>query len=203
MTNLGCININDDGTGDIVLGSKDDTAIPLTWALKSDDVITADLDNATEYTAEKIELTFKNDALWLDMSKDDETATGIFTHDGVYPDAKVIKMDEAEAITSKDDLVGNWVMTGMQMLGISMYGDPEAMKEQNNGQEIFMNFKDDGTVEMAATAGTWKIDENGATLYASDITGDYAVPVKKMGDDIVVDYSAVYNAEWIFVLSKK
>lgn len=204
MSDTGMLNINEDGSGDITLGNEEADKAAFTWTLTSDDVITLKAEQTTDYTGEDIEITYKDEALAMTMKQDDKTATAYFTHDGSFAGARVIDMEKAEKITSKDELIGKWTMSGMQMMGITVYGDQEAMSNMGSG-ETFIQFNEDGTVEMAATSGTWKIDDSGATMSASDITGAYTVPVKKIDDDIVLDYSnvdAYQQLGWIAVFSK-
>lgn len=204
MSDLGMLNISADGSGDITLGDEEADKVAFTWTMKADDVITLKAEKETDYTGEEIELTYGDEALAMTMEQDGKTATAFFTHDGSYAGAKVIDMEKTDKITSKDELTGKWTMSGMQMMGITVYGDQEAMANMGSG-ETYVTFNDDGSVEMAATSGTWKIDDSGATLSASDITGSYTVPVKKMGDEIVLDYSnveAYKGLGWIAVFSR-
>ena len=89
-------------------------------------------------------------------------------------------------------------------MGIAMYGDAEALKNAtSSGEEVSINFKEDGTAEMNGNAGTWEVTSDGATMTSTDVTGTHTYPVKKLGDDIVLDGSELLNGnEYLMVLSK-
>ena len=195
--------INDDKTGVINLG---DESANFTWEMKSDDVITI-TPEANAETEDKVgetaDVSYKEDALWLTMVQEGQEASLIYTKNGVFPGAKDFSMADATAITSKDELVGKWTMSGLKMMGISMYGDAEALKNATSGEEIYIEFKADGTTDMSGVAGTWEVTSDGATVTSPEASGTFVYPVKKLGDDIVVDCSALLNGtEYLVVLSK-
>ena len=67
----------------------------------------------------------------------------------------------------------------------------------------FFRRKEDGTTDMSGNAGTWEVTSDGATVTSNEATGTFTYPVKKLGDDIVVDCSALLNGtEYLVVLSK-
>lgn len=135
--------------------------------------------------------------------EDDQVATAIFTHDGTYPEAKVISMDGAEPITSEDDLLGKWKMTAMNFMGVSIYGSSEALENMSGSTEMTITFKEGGVASMETSDGTWEIGNNGATLTSNDVTGTHTYPIKKLGDDIVIDMSeSLGGTEFITLMSK-
>lgn len=195
------LTINADKTGVINLG---DESAKFTWELKSDDVITITPETETEKVGETADISYKKDALWLTIVQEEQEASLIYTKDGIFADAKDFNMADAKAITSKDELIGKWTLTGMKLMGIAMYGDAEALKNATNGgEEVSINFKEDGTAEMNGNAGTWEVTADGATMTSTDVTGTHTYPVKKLGDDIVLDGSELLNGnEYLMVLSK-
>ena len=194
------LTINADKTGIINLG---DESANFTWELKSDDVITITPETETEKVGTTADISYKEDALWLTIEQEDQEASLIYTKDGVFAGAKDFSMADATPITSKDELIGKWTMSGLKMMGISMYGDAEALKNSTGGEEIYIDFKEDGTTEMSGKGGTWEVTQDGASMTSEEINGTFTYPVKKLGDDIVVDCSAMLNGtEYLVVLSK-
>ncbi|MBR0308852.1 MAG: hypothetical protein IJH92_08170 [Mogibacterium sp.] len=203
MDDLGMLNINEDGTGEMAVGKKEADKTTLTWELKDDDTITLKPAETTESLGESVDVRYENEALLMEIEQDDQTGTAIFTHDGTYPEARIITMEDAVDITSEDELIGKWTMTAMNLMGISVYGSSEDLSEMSGGNEIYIEFKKDGAAEMSGSEGSWKVDGNGAVLTATDISGTNDYPVKKLEDEIVVDMSASLNGTtFIAVLSK-
>lgn len=203
MSDTGMLNIKEDGTGDINLGEDSNAA--LSWSLKSDDVISLKPEKTTEKIGDFVEVKWKDDALFMDMEQDEKKATAIFTRDGVYADARQIDMAEAEPITSEKELLGKWKMTGMKIMGITVYGDPEALSAMSGGEDsdTSVTFKEGGVAVAASGEGSWKVDKDGATYTSEGFSGPITCPVKKLGDDIVIDMSEAFGGnEFITVLSK-
>ena len=201
IDDVGQIVIKEDGTGEIKLG---DDSVSFKWEQKGDDRITLTSDDDNEYIGESADVICKDDALFMEMKQDGKTARGIFTRDGSYAEARVFDMDDAKAITSEDELLGTWKMTGLKMAGISVYGDPDNLTEMNSGIDSSVTFKEGGVATMNTGDGTWKLDDDGATLTATDITGTHDYTVKRLDDDIVIDMSQILGGtEFITVLSKE
>ena len=194
------LTINDDGTGEMKLGDDSST---LKWALKSDKSITIKPDEETDEVGDEVEVFYQDDSLRMEMKEDDQSATVIFTKDGKYAGAKIIDMSEAVPITSADELIGTWSMTGLKMMGVSCYGSKEALKNLSGGEETTITFNKDGTIDMSGESGTWKVDSNGATVSGSDSTGSYTAPIMKLGDDITFDLTEHYSdMEFVLLFSK-
>ena len=203
LSDTGMLNIREDGSGELSLGQDEGDTAALTWKLKDDDTITLTPDKELDSTGESVDVRYENEALFMEIEQDDQTGTAIFTHDGSYPDAKIIRMEDAVDITSEDELIGKWTMSAMNLMGISVYGDPEALNKMMGGEETYIDFRKDGVAAMSTGQGTWKVDSDGAVLTASDVTGTHNYPVKKLGDDIVVDMSAsLKDTTFITLLSK-
>ena len=203
MSDDGMLSINEDGSGKITLGKEDDDTVAFTWELKDDDTITVTAEDDTDYTEKNFDIKYKDKALFMEMEEDDQVATAIFTHNGTYPEAKIISMDGAEPITSEDELLGKWKMTAMNFMGISIYGSSEALENMSGGTEMAITFKEGGVASMETSDGTWEIGKDGVTLTSNDVTGTHTYPVKKLGDDIVIDMSeSLGGTEFITLMSK-
>lgn len=154
-------------------------------------------------SSDEIKATLKGDALVITAESDGTSVDMIFTADGTYADAKVIDTKKAEKITSESDLVGEWKLSGMNMMGISMYGDPSALtammgQSSASSADTTAKFETGGKCTLMGESCTYAVDSNGATITMSG----QSLPVKKLGDDIVIDFSAAYGTEFAFCFSK-
>lgn len=196
----GMIKINEDGTGKISLG---DDPVKLTWTQKSDDTITLKAEEETDAVEDEVDLVYKDESLRMTMEEDGKEGTAIFTHDGTYSEARIINMEEAQLITSEKELIGTWKLAGMNLYGISIYGDPEKLAEMSGGEDMKITFNEDGTADLNGEKGKWEVTEEGATLTFSDTSGDHKSPVKKLDDEIAIDMTDSFGGiEFITVLSK-
>ena len=202
MEDDGMMKLEADGTGSMSLG---DDPVKFTWALKDGDENTIDLkaEDDTEMTDENFSLRYEDEALLLEMKDDEQEGTAIFTHDGKYPGAIEINMDEATDITSEDELIGKWKMSAMKMMGISIYGSEEALENISGGTDMSIDFQKGGVAVMDEEKGSWEVGKDGATMTPDDITGTHTYPIKKLGDDIVIDMSEVMAGQEFLMLLKK
>lgn len=177
------LSIKKDGTGSLTFK---DEPVDITWAQKGDNAITVTpVKESDGITA--VDVAFENNALTMEMSDDEFTGTLIFTADGKYADAKEITADGAQAITSEDALVGTWKLTGINMMGMSMYGSSEDLAAaMGSVSDTSLTFEKGGTVKAFGQDETWKVGPDGATVTSNGTE----VPVKAIGDDIVIDASA-------------
>ena len=189
----GVITLNEDGTGSLSLWEEES----FTWSSTDNKTITiSGADDAGD-------LTFEDGTLFLTAKKDGEEATVVFTSDGTWDQAKAISMDDTKPATSPEQILGKWTLCGMNMAGLSMYGDSESMGQTTNGEETFVTFNADGSVEMAATTGSWTQTADGITLTSTDITGEHTVPVMLLGDMLALDYSGTLgDVTFISVFTK-
>lgn len=193
----------ENGTGEM---SFDEDPTKFTWVETGENKITlipTEGSKEGSNTNKTIDAIYKDEALFMDMEEDGKTATMIFTHDGKYAEARIISLDNATPITSEDDLIGVWKMTGMNLMGISIYGSAEALSAMSGGQDMSITFEKSGKAVMSDNEGTWKVTDKGATFTSNDITGTHTSPVMKLGNDIVIDMSeAMGGNTFLTVLSK-
>ena len=196
MSDTGNLTINADGTGEMKLG---DEGGAIKWEATGDDAITI----TAESSSETVPVTYKNDALFMEITQDGQTANAIFTKDGVYADAKQIDKSQAKPITSEGDLLGTWKLTGMVMMGITIYGDADSLSAMSGDVDQSMTFEQGGTFKSGTSEGTWAVDANGATISGTDITGEYTSPLLMQGDMLLIDMSeAMQGMEFILVYEK-
>lgn len=200
MEELPSLVVKEDGSGTIDIGEGE---IAGTWTA-TDDAITLTTETPIEkYDTNEVVFRSQDDVLLMDYTDEGRMASLIYTRDGNYDKARQIEVDKADAITSEDELIGNWTMVGMNMMGISMYGSSESLAEMNDGMETYMNFNEDKTVDMNGNAGVWEIGAEGAGVTMEDITGLNTYPVKKLGDEIIVDMSASMGGNTFVILLEK
>ena len=198
MDNGGVLILNADGTGSINLGEGRENG-DLAWAVTGDDAATITV-NGTDTP-----LAYKDGAVFMTFSQDGQTATIVFTQDGVYTDAKVVSAADGKPITSEADLLGTWNLTGLSMGGISIYGDAEALAGFMGGDDSgsYITFEEGGVAKMSTEDGTWAVDANGATLTTKFFTEEVTCPVLMVGDDIAIDLTeAASGTEFILLMSK-
>lgn len=194
--------VNEDGTGNMTIENE---TVTFSWSDSGDAGIELNADGAiSEETGNATTLSLKDGAVFMKfVTEDSQEAYLIYTKDGNYDKAKLITMDGATDITSADELIGKWNLIGMNMMGISAYGDAENLKEISGGEDMYMEFREDGTVDMSGTTGSWTVGEGGATLTSSDISGEHTVAIKKTEDGIIMDYSESMGGMQFIVLLEK
>ena len=197
----GGLTFNADGTGTLTLNSE---TYSFTWTAEDNGTINVAPQSENAIMKQSIvPVTIKDGAVFMTMEDSGQQGNLIFTKDGTYDKAKQISMADAKPITSEAALLGTWTMVGMNMGGISAYGDAESLKNAMGGTETSVTFKQGGVAELSDGTGSWAIDANGATLTSSDITGTHTVPVMQLGNEIAIDYTEAYGGtEFIFVFAK-
>lgn len=197
----GGLTFNADGTGTLTLNSE---TYSFTWT--EGDGGTINIAPQSENAIMKqsiVPVTIKDGAVFMSMEDNGQQGNLIFTKDGNYDKAKQISMADAKPITSEAALLGTWTMVGMNMGGISAYGNAEALKGAMGGSETSVTFKEGGVADLSDGTGSWTIGANGATLTSTDITGTHTVPVMQLGSEIAIDYTEAYGGtEFVFVFAK-
>lgn len=191
------MTIKKDGTGSIAWSDEN---VELTWTQKDDNTITVTPTKESDSGITTVDVRFDDNALKMKMEDESFSGDLIFTADGKYADAKEISADGAKAITSEDALIGTWKLSGVNMMGMSMYGDADdlaaAMGEVG---DTTITFEKGGTAKAFGEDGTWKVGSDGATLTLSGTD----VPVKALGDDIAIDASAMLGGTTILMVFSK
>ena len=195
------LSIKSDGTGTLTFA---DDSNDITWKQKDDDTLTISIADAEDPFAATIELKSKDDELFLEMSNDEFSGTLIFTADGTTKNAKEISFAEGSDITSEDELLGTWNLTGVRMMGASMYGDASDLSVLAGSEDASITFEAGGTCTMFGGEATWTVGADGAAIESLGIS----MPVKSIGDDIMLDVSELMSAmgseygEMVYVFSK-
>ena len=203
--------VNADGTGTFTFGGE---AAPFTWTEKSPTAITLEIqttsdDSASDSSASAsasaaaaetttVDVTCEDGALFMEMQSDDYTGTVIFTADGTFAGAKEISIASAKPITSEDALVGTWKLSGLNMMGINMYGDADALAAMAGSEDMTVTFEKGGKATMSGSDMTYTVGADGAAIDESGVT----LPILALGDDVIIDLSDVLGMEMVMLLSK-
>ena len=188
------LSIKGDGTSSVSINGE---AAEATWEQKDDNTIT--LTATAEGETRSFDIAYADGVLSMDMSDEEIQGKALFTADGVLQGAKEISTANATPITSAADLEGEWKLCGINMMGVSMYGDAESIAAVagDSGTETNIAFSADkatfGGQDMSYT-----VDENGAAISESGIT----MPIMKLDDStIIIDMSAI-GMDMVMAFSK-
>ena len=145
-----------------------------------------------------MDLLLEDGAIIMEMNQESFSGKVIFTADGTYADAKIIDTSKATPITSEDTLVGTWTMSGISMLGVSMYGDSSALSAMSGNTDTSVVFEKGGKVTLMGAEATYTVSASGATLDESGVS----VPITSLGSDIAINMTDVIGMDMVMVFSK-
>ena len=197
QSNSSTLEIKADNTGSVAFAGS---TVPFDWKLKDDNTLDATLKG--DSAASTGTITYADDALKFVMSADGESMTLYFTTDGTYAKAKTISMDQGTAVTSESELVGTWKIVGASYNGASAYGTSEALAKAGMGQIATVTFEAGGKVTIDDTEGTYAVDANGATITTTGGTA-LTIPIKKLGDELMIDGSGIVQGINVVILLSK
>ena len=186
------IAIKDDGTGTMTYQGE---AADFTWEKKGDNVITL---KPTGEDTQTLDVTMKDGALFMTAPMENMEAEAIFTTDGVYAGATEIDMSKATPIKSADELVGNWTVCGLSMMGMSMYGDAASLSAVAGDTDVTATFTKNGKATIMGDEGTFAVDANGATVTFDGVS----LPIVALGDKVAIDLSEALGTNMVMVFSK-
>ena len=191
------LNIAEDGTGEVAL---DEEKASFSWTQTDENTLSIEVeapeDEATISSIAKA--VYQDDTVRMTIETEDQEGTIIFSKDGTMPGITALSMDDATDITSGDALVGTWKISALTMQGATAYGDSASLSAINGGDEVTITFAEDGTVTLFGGEASWSIGDNGAVISEEGID----VPVKAMGDDILVNVGVAYDMEMIMRFSR-
>ena len=217
------LTLNADGTGKFVGGDEsydvawvgNDKGVTLTPA-KGDDSASAsaasasasaasesasaESDNAFGNFGDSIDLVYADGVLSLTMDQDGQSATVYFSKDGKLPGATEIKAENAKPITSEADLIGEWKISGMNMMGLSIYGDDDALGAMmgSSGTDTSLTIEAGGKGTMSGSEFTYTVGADGAAMESGGIT----VPIKSLNGSLLLDMSDAIGMPMVIAYSK-
>lgn len=190
--------------------SVDDETSNLTWKLIDDDTISiaaakAEDESEGEETVlgddDAVELTYQGGTLVMQMENEGKTVDVSFTPDGTLEGFSAITVASAVPITSADGLAGTWGLTGMNMLGVSMFGDTETLTSalSSSGESDYtLVLNEDGTGTLLGQPIEWKVTDTGAVL-----TSDGAeIALLDRNGELLVDMSGTISIEMCMLFGK-
>ncbi|MBQ9004116.1 MAG: hypothetical protein IJ087_19920 [Eggerthellaceae bacterium] len=202
MGDSGMLTIKTDGSGTMNFGGE---TAEFSWAESGSDAIDVTVIGDTKITiAQTTPITYKDDALFMDIEQDGQAAIAIFTKDGVYAGAKDFALSDAKPISSEANLLGTWKLVGMKMMGIAVYGTSDSLSSMNGGVDQSLTFEAGGVVKIGDTMqGTWAMDANGATITSEDITGVHTYPVLMLDGMLVADMTEIMQGQEFATIYEK
>jgi len=190
------LTINADGSGTMMFAGE---GSDITWTQKDANTITI-----TTASSTGVDVVYEDGALVVAMADAEFSGKLIFTRDGAYAKLKDISLTNAKDITSEDTLVGTWALSGMNLAGVTMFGDKAALSELAGGDDMTIVLESGGTGKAFGEAITWTVSPSGAVITSPD----GALPVKALGNDIIIDASGATGsldfggASILFLFSK-
>lgn len=147
-----------------------------------------------------VELTYADGVLSLKMERDGQTGTILFTKDGKLPGAAEITTENAKPITNEADLVGDWKFTGMNMMGMSIYGEADALSSMMGSGDVdtTAKFEAGGKGTINGSEFTYTVGANGAEMES----GGSKVPILSLDGSILIDMGSQLGMPLIMVYSK-
>ncbi len=147
-----------------------------------------------------LEITYEEGRLVSKIEGEGFANVLYFTADGSLEGFTVINPENAKPITSDDALIGDWNLTGMNMFGVTMYGDSKAFEGiVGDGTDISASFAKDGTAKLMGVDVKWSTSADGATV---DFGDDMTVPVLSLDDMILIDMSQAFGVDIYMAFGK-
>ena len=159
-----------------------------------------DADELLGDSSEPVEFTIEDDVLKGTIESDGQTVTMLFTKDGNLPGALSIDTEKATPITSEADLVGDWKLTGMSMMGMMVYGDADTLSSISGDADTSITFEEGGKCTMSGEELEYSVSEDGAIISESGID----IPVSKLDDAIILDMGTAsgMGIDMVFMYTK-
>lgn len=149
---------------------------------------------------DSVDLAYSDGALALSMEQNGQSGAVYFSKDGTMPGMSEISAEKAKPITNEADLVGTWNLTGMNMLGMSIYGSPDSLKAMmgNVGTDMTVTFEAGGKGTMSGSTFAYTVGADGASMDS----GGQKVELKSLDGDLMMDMSAQLGMPMVIVFAK-
>lgn len=206
------LTLSEDGVGSMAF--CDDEA-SLSWELVDDETIalTVEQDQSEDQSEDEdsdgvegivgdsstINVSYQDDGLMMSMTDEDFEGNILFTQDGTAAAYPVLAIEDGQPITSADDMVGEWKLTGMNYFGASMYGSADDLASLvGDAADTTLTISDDGTAVMMGSDVTWTVGDDGAAI---DL-GGLEVPVVSLNDGLAFDFSETLGMSIVMLYTK-
>ena len=198
------LTLNSDGTGKMTADGED---VAFKWNQGEGDEFSIEFDgkDQSDLFGDSAKLAFKDNAVQLSVSADEFDGVFAFTKDGKAEGLREVTMEGTKKISSEDELIGTWQLSGMGKDGASIYGDLDAIGSYMPSSMTSGNvkFAKDGKVTIFGEEATWKITSKDNAVITM---GDQKLTVKSSGDEIVMNLGQSTDAtddDVIVMFSKK
>ena len=156
--------------------------------------------SASAASGNTVEFTLTDGVLSGALESDGEQGTMLFTKDGKLPNAVEISTSAATPITSEADLIGEWKLSGMNMMGMIAYGDSETLASLSGEGDTSVVFEQGGKCKMAGEEAKYTVGENGAEIEYNGTK----IPILGLDGNILMDLGSVSGSgvELVMMYSK-
>ena len=183
------ISLKEGGTGSAVVN---DETQDITWKAENDSTVSMVADGST------ITGVVEDGIMKVEMQDSNFTGEMLLSKDGTVPAIKEITADGAQAITSEDALVGAWKLSGLNIAGMTAYGDAEQLAQLAGGADTSMTIEKGGTGTLMGETVEWSVGADGAAVSMSG----FEIPVMASGDEVMIDLSEAFGGTFIMLFSK-
>lgn len=151
-------------------------------------------------TFDTLDFVYGDDDLTAHYEDEESSFEMIFNESGSLADEPEIDLANAENFTSLDELVGTWNLTAIKLAGSTIYGDPADLAAiyADNSQSAVFEVADDGSATLLDQSCNCTAGEDGVII---DFVF-YQLPIKHVGDYVIVDMSDLFGAEMAFCFTK-
>ena len=156
--------------------------------------------SASAASGNTVEFTLTDGVLSGALESDGEQGTMLFTKDGKLPNAVEISTSAAKPITSEAELIGEWKLSGMNMMGMIAYGDSETLASLSGEGDTSIVFEQGGKCKMAGEEAKYSVGENGAEIEYNGTK----IPILGLDGNILMDLGSVSGSgvELVMMYSK-
>ena len=121
-----------------------------------------------------------------------------FTPDGKYDALKVYDLTAAKDVSSESELVGDWNLASMSMMGITMQGDAATMANQMGLEGTALSFATGGKCTAFGSETTYVVGTDGASITDEGLK----MPLKMLDGQLVIDMGSAYGMDFSLIFTK-
>ena len=192
MINM-AIDLQEGGKGTISAGTEKHD---ITWKEEAGKITLS----GTGESASNMTGTFKDGVITIAVEENGPSV--IMTPDGTYADAKTFDRTGAKPVTSESELSGTWKMVGLNMMGLSMYGESDALAKVFGFDAATLTFNAGGKANLFGEETTYTVDANGTKIANSDASG-VQIDVLSLDGNLIVDMGAAMGGVDMFLVMGK
>lgn len=186
------LKFSNDGTGSLAILSDN---WDFTWETKDDNTLTIAVKKADGLNSLTADVVYSDGAITLDLKMEDFEGKFTYTKDGTIKGYDIVNESSLTDVTSSDQLLGSWNVSGISTPDMTIYGDAQSISAISGNNVRVITFADDGTCTLNDSSVKWVIDEeggahldNGSQTFELKLSSDYLVMVvrKTAGTDYLL-----------------